>query len=156
MEGMSRSSVHEYAAAVRTRYRRSGRLERRQILDEFVLATGYHRKSAIRLLGTVAESKGRGGGRKRGRPSKYQAEAVSALRVAWGSADRICSQRLRPFMPKLLEALRRHGEIAIKAEVEAKLCSMSSSTMDRLMRPYRRLQVRRGLSTTKPGVASGD
>jgi len=29
---------------------------------------------------------------------------------------------------------------------------MSSATMDRLIRPYRRLQVRRGLSTTKPGA----
>jgi len=55
-------------------------------------------------------------------------------------------------MPKLLEALRRHGELVLAPEVQAQLCTMSSATMDRLMRPFRRLQVRRGLSTTKPGT----
>lgn len=152
MRRMSRSSVHEYAAAVCQRYRSGSRLERKQILDEFVLTTGYHRKSAIRLLAARKEGKGKGAGKKRGRPPQYEAEAVSALRTAWESADWICSRRLQPFMPKLLEALRPHDELVLQAEVEAKLSSMSSSTMDRLMRPYRNAQVRRGLSTTKPGT----
>jgi hypothetical protein len=37
------------------------------------------------------------------------------------------------------------------AEVEAHLCQMSPSTIDRLLRPYRRLGGRRHLTTTKPG-----
>ncbi|MDO8673734.1 MAG: hypothetical protein Q7O66_20170 [Dehalococcoidia bacterium] len=55
-------------------------------------------------------------------------------------------------MPRLIEALRRHGELVIDSEAEVELRSMSSSTMDRMIRPYRRVQVRRGLSTTKPGT----
>jgi hypothetical protein len=35
--------------------------------------------------------------------------------------------------------------------MEAKLCRMSPATIDRLLRPWRRLGGRRGLTTTKPG-----
>ncbi len=55
-------------------------------------------------------------------------------------------------MPKLLEALASHGELMLESDIKAQLCSLSSSTMDRLIRPYRKFQVRRGLSTTKPGT----
>jgi hypothetical protein len=37
------------------------------------------------------------------------------------------------------------------AEIEAQLCQMSPSTIDRLLRPYRRLGGRRPFTTTKPG-----
>jgi hypothetical protein len=47
---VTRTSVHEYAAAQRERYARSPRKVKRRILDEVVAVTGYHRKAAIRLL----------------------------------------------------------------------------------------------------------
>ena len=40
----------ELTEAVGERYRRSDQNEKRQILDEFVELTGYHRKHAIRVL----------------------------------------------------------------------------------------------------------
>jgi len=40
----------ELIEAVGERYRRSERNGKRQILDEFVELTGYHRKHAIRVL----------------------------------------------------------------------------------------------------------
>jgi len=82
----------------------------------------------------------------------YDPEVVAALQALWESADYICSRRLQPFASKLLAALRRHGELELVPEVEAQLCRMSSSTMDRLLHPYRLVHVRRGLSTTKPGT----
>jgi len=39
----------------------------------------------------------------------------------------------------------------MNAEVEVQLCHISPSTIDRLLRPYRRLGGRRPFSTTKPG-----
>ena len=49
---MIRSSVVEYAGAIRDRYRRASRKEKKRILDEFTQVAGYHRKSAIPLLTT--------------------------------------------------------------------------------------------------------
>ncbi len=37
------------------------------------------------------------------------------------------------------------------AEIEAQLCRMSPSTIDRLLRPWRRVGGRRAFTTTKPG-----
>jgi hypothetical protein len=51
----------------------------------------------------------------------------------------------------MLSVLRQHGEQRIGADMEALICRMSPSTIDRLLRPWRRLGGRRGLSTTKPG-----
>jgi len=47
---MTRGSIQEYREAVRERYLRASKKEKRRILDEFVNVTGYHRKSAIRLF----------------------------------------------------------------------------------------------------------
>ena len=145
---MTRGSIQEYTKAVRERYLRASKKEKGRILDEFVNVTGYHRKSAIRLL----RRKRRGiPWRRRGRPRQYGSGAVEALKVAWEATDRICSRRLQPFLPELIRVLRRYGEKLMTAEVEVQLCQMSPSTIDRLLRPYRRLGGRRPFSTTKPG-----
>jgi len=77
--------------------------------------------------------------------------ADALLMVAWETTDWLCSKRLHPFLPELVRVLRRHGEITMTAEMEAKLCQMSPSTIDRLLRPWRRLGGRRGFTTSKPG-----
>ena len=71
--------------------------------------------------------------------------------MAWEATDRLCSKRLHPFLPELVQVLRRHAEGTMTAEVEAQLCRMSPSTIDRLLRPWRRLGGRRPFTTTKPG-----
>lgn len=38
----------EFANAIRARYRSATGDQKRKILDEFIAATGYHQKSAIR------------------------------------------------------------------------------------------------------------
>ncbi len=44
---MTRTSVHDYADALRVRYAAAGRPERSRLLDEFCQTTGYHRKAAV-------------------------------------------------------------------------------------------------------------
>jgi hypothetical protein len=144
---MTRTSIREYTEAIRERYLRVPRKEKGKILDEFTKVTGYHRKSAIRLLHQANTPRVN---KKRGRPRTYGATLVGALRVVWEAADRLCSKRLRPFLPELVKVLRRHREVAVSAEVEAQLCQMSPSTIDRLLKPWRRLGGRRPFSTTKP------
>jgi len=145
---MTRGSIREYTEAVRGRYLWASKKEKGRILDEFTKVIGYHRKAAIRLLRRGNQPKVN---KKRGRPRQYGAAVVGALRVAWEATDRLCSKRLHPFLPELIKTLRRHGDSTMTAEIEAQLCRMSPSTIDRLLHPWRRLGGRRPLTTTRPG-----
>jgi hypothetical protein len=118
------------------------------MLDEFTKVTGLHRKAAIRLLKRLSQPRA---GQRRGRPRKYGRGVAEALRVAWEAGDRLCSKRLQPFLPEMVKVLRHHGEQRIDAATEAQLYRMSPATIDRLLRPCRRLGGRRGLATTRPG-----
>ena len=145
---MTRGSIREYTEAVRLRYLQAAKKERGEILDEFTKVTGYHRKAAIRILRRGKRLKA---SKRRGRPRRYDAVVAGALRVAWEATDRLCSKRLHPFLPELVKILRRHGDKTMTAEIEAELCRVSSSTIDRLLRPYRQIGGRRPFTSTKPG-----
>ena len=145
---MRRSSVREYAMAVGERYRKAGRSQKGKVLDEFIATTGYHRKSAIRLLGGASRARP---GQRLGRPPKYGAETKDALRLVWEATDRICGKRLQPFLPELVAKLIACGELDISSERAHLLCDLSASSIDRLLRPYKDTGGRRPLSTTKPG-----
>ena len=132
--GLTRVTVHEYAAALAPRYRRAKRREKGKILDEFCQTTGMHRKAAIRLLGKAKPLKA---GR-RPRKRKYGPEVVEALRQVWEVGDRMCGKLLIGAMPDLLAALQRHGELRPAMAERDALLGMSASTMDRLLRPARR------------------
>jgi hypothetical protein len=47
---VSRQGKWEYLRAIHARYRQAPHAEKERILDEFCQVTGYHRKSALRLL----------------------------------------------------------------------------------------------------------
>jgi len=142
---MTRGSVLEYTGAVRNHYRSTNREEKGKILDEFVKVTGYHRKAAIRLLRRSEVQQVM----RRGRPACYGV-VQQPLRAIWEASDRLCSKRLQPFLPEMVKVLRQHGEQQIDASQEGLLCRMSSATIDRLLRPCRKLGGRRSLSTTRP------
>ena len=116
---MTKASIKEYVEAVRWRYLKSPKREKGTILNEFTQVTGYHRKTAIRLLHQMNKPRS---GKKRGRPRRYGGAVVEALRTVWEATDRLCSKRLHPFLPELVKVLRRHSEITVSAEVEAELC----------------------------------
>lgn len=145
---MTRGSIMEYKEAVHLRYMKASKGEKGKILDEFIQVTGYHRKAAIRLLNRNSIKKQR---KRRGRRRCYGDEAVDALRKVWEASDRLCSKRLQPFIGEMVKVMRQHGEILVNASMEAELCQMSASTIDRLLKPWRRLGGRRPLSTTRHG-----
>jgi hypothetical protein len=138
----------EYAQALRLRYRKAAKEEKSKMLDEFIQVTGFHRKAAIRLLNRVSWLTS---GKQRGRKRKYGSEVAEALKEVWEASDRLCSKRLKPFIPEMAMVLRQHGEQRIDASLEAQLCRISPSTIDRLLRPYRKLGGRKPRSTTRPG-----
>ena len=117
-------------------------------MDEAAQVTGCHRKSLIRALRTRPDPSP---GKNRPRPGKYGPEAVRGLRAVWEAGDRMCGKRLQPFLGELAGALERHGELVLEAEVRRQVEEMSAATIDRLLKPHRRLGLRRPFGTTKPG-----
>lgn len=133
---MTRVTVHEYAAALRPRYRAARRGEKGRILDEFCETTGLHRKAAVRLLNDQARcTKGR-----TGRPRRYGSDVLEPLHLAWQVGDRMCGKLLKAAMPDLVSSLERHGELSLTEATRASLLSMSAATIDRLLKRRLRRQ----------------
>jgi len=98
---LSYRSKRELLLQIAPRYREASPALKTVILDEFVAATGYARKYAIRLLSqpgapklTIA----------RPRSPSYGLEVQKALHLAWTAANHICAKRLIPFLPTLVES----------------------------------------------------
>jgi hypothetical protein len=144
---MSQQSKRELLDTIRPRYLKANKANKKVILDEFIAATGYHRKYAIRLL-----KHGPGGKRrkKKGRTKVYQGEVVKALVFIWEICGRICSKRLHPFLAEMIMVLELHKEIQITSATKTLLLQMSRSTIDRCLQPAR-FEHAHGLSTTRPG-----
>ncbi len=132
---MTHAMRTELADAIRGRYTAAANKDKRRILDEFVAATGYHEKSAIRVLNNPPEPKHR---QTRERLSIYDEAARGALIVLWEASDRVCGKRLKALLPILLPALERNGHLKLQTEIRCKILSMSAATIDRLLRMPRR------------------
>jgi hypothetical protein len=149
---MSKKSKDELVKRTHPRYLQASRAEKTRILDEFVAATGCHRKHAIRKLRAGIPQHYR---ERRGRKRTYTGDSVRALAEIWHICGCICSKRLQPFIPEMVTVLERHKELVLDPETKALLLQMSASTIDRLLKPFRQ-QRGRGLSTTKPGTLLKD
>jgi hypothetical protein len=55
---MTHAARAELANAIRSRYGAATGSAKRKILDEFIAASGYHEKSAIRVLNGTCTAKG--------------------------------------------------------------------------------------------------
>lgn len=135
---------------IRARYHRVSKKEKGRILDEFVHSTGYNRSYARRVLGSL---------KKQGRKKKhlvrkriYDADVFYALRKVWIAEDTICAQRLHPFLPEAVRKLEACDELQITKKIRTKLLSISSATMDRMLKGSRKRYQLKGRSTTKPGT----
>lgn len=121
----------ELADAIRDRYLAASTREKGRILEEFIAATGYHEKSAIRVLNTPHAPKSR---QSRQRSSLYDEAVRSALIVLWEASDRVCGKRLKALLPILVPALERNGHLNLDEQLRPKILSMSAATIDRLLR----------------------
>jgi hypothetical protein len=131
---MTYTARAELANVIRRRYRSATGKEKHKILDEFIATTGYHQKSAIRVLNGEPTAKRP---QTRNRPSLYDEAARAALIVLWEASDRVCSKRLKALIPILLPALERHAHLKLDATIRSKILAMSAATIDRLLRAPR-------------------
>ena len=145
---MSRHGKWEYLKAIHARYRQASRAEKQRILDEFCQVTGYHRKSALRLLN--GPPPGRRPPSRRRRASTYGLRVIQVLVAIWTAAGYPWSVRLQALLPLWLPWAR--PRFRLTPAIEAQLCRLSPRQMDRRLAPYRQ-QVRKGLyGRTKPGT----
>ena len=126
---MTSAARAQLADAIRARYIAASPKEKRKILEEFIAATGYHEKSAIRILNSAPVSRR---GQSRHRASLYDEAVRAALIVLWEASDRVCSKRLKALLPILLPALERNGHREAKVRPGHRLpncrkCSIASS-----------------------------
>ena len=131
---MTRAARAELADVVRRRYASAAGKDKRRMLDEFIAATGYHEKSAIRVLNSQPAPKHP---QTRRRPPLYDEAARAALIVLWEASDRVCGKRLKALLPILLAALERNGHLNLDEAIRPKILSMSAATIDRLLRAPR-------------------
>jgi hypothetical protein len=145
---MSVKGIGELARSRSLDYARSSRRKKGAILDEFVAATAVKRKTAIALLRKPPPVEPR----PRGRPApRYGADVAATLELLWAANGYICSKRLVPSLPLLIELVQAEGSWGISEEVKAKLLKISVSTCERLLRPHKAAFRPAGRCMTKPG-----
>jgi transposase InsO family protein len=147
---MSLSAKREYLARIHGCHQRAGRQHKTRILDEFCATCGYHRKSALRLLHRPLT--GAALRRRPGPQPTYDPEVLRpVLKVIWLESDQLCSKLLKAALPEWLLFYQHHHR-RLTPEVQAKLAAISLAQIDRLLRPARVGQPKKGLGATKPGT----
>jgi hypothetical protein len=148
---VQQASRHDLARALAPRYAHASRREKGQLLDEFCAITGYTRKHALVLLSHPPTEQRVD--ERRGRPPSYGPAEVALLRVCWSATAGICSKRLAPFLPELLDRLRSwHALRHVSDETIERVAHMRPATIDRALAASRDGLPKRGLSTTRAGT----
>ena len=147
---MTRTSIHEYVAAQRPRYLQGSRRQKRQILDEVVAVTGYHRKAALRRLHRPPQTPPRAA--RTGRPRVYGPDGAAAAQVLWDASGEIGAVRLQPFVPELLDRLLACRALRLDPSTFAALRRVSAATLKRLLAPIRATRPPRGRGITRAGT----
>ncbi|EIE01336.1 integrase core domain protein [Leptospira licerasiae serovar Varillal str. VAR 010] len=128
------------------RYRWAFKKEKSLILDEFIKVTGYNRSYARTVL-RITKSKNSKHPRKKN--PIYDDEVKKAIEFLWEVLDRICSKRLKAAIPEILKQIEEFQSYPLEKHVKAKLLTISSATIDRLLKPIRFKFRGRGTSVTR-------
>ena len=149
-----------------SRYRRSAKKIKGQILDEFIQLTKYKRNYASWILRNygreiftridgqwvkiiVGKARKKEPGK---RPRKYDDKVLKTLKKVWYIFDCMCGKRFAPTLKSMLPLLEKHGEIDFGEEVKEKLLTVSPATIDRLLSAEKKKMRLKGRSHTKPGT----
>ncbi len=126
--------------------RAQGRKQKSRVIGEVCNTLGCHRKHAIRLLNGPFLSLERPF---RQREPRYPERLIEVLKSVWEASQYLWSERLKAALPLWLPWNKKRWKLS--AEEEQQLLTMSPSTMDRRLAPYKKKLGRRIYGKTKPG-----
>jgi len=148
---MDMHSKNQLTAAVAPRYIQVSKIEKHVILDEYCANTGLNRNYATRKLKReFLDPPEERSVRKRNRPSIY-GEVLAPLITLWETADSPCGWRLKELLPDLIQKAISYDELPVSEEQIALLLSISSSTIDRMLKGQWRLKRKKTNSQTRKG-----
>ena len=146
------------------RYHKASKKEKKTLLDEFIRLTGYHRKSAVRLLGAkpvkqvllyvdgkpvkLKPQKKRPSNRKGKRV--YTDEVIKCLRLVWTFFWFKCGKILAPLMRQQMRYIAQWPAFGISGEIAEKLKTISPASIDRYLKKDKETLKLKGKSGTKP------
>lgn len=146
---MNPQAKREYYAMIHVRYHKAkSRKEKSQMLSEFCLSYGCHRKHALRLLNGVPPSKERPIRKKR-KPF-YSSRVISMIEAVWESAGYPWSVRLKAILRLWLPWIQKR--FSLSPYEEKQLLSISPAQIDRRLKA-RKVWIRKKVyHSTKPGA----
>ena len=138
---MSNEALKEYLKKMRLRYQEAGKFKRTWLLDEVSEFCGFSRDHTRKVL----SGRSRVSDKRPRRKWQYSLATRHHLRELWYLMGGLCSKRMKVGLPLWL---KYYSDPGCTPEVRAELLRLSPSTMDRILKTYRKRQLR-GLSATK-------
>lgn len=153
---MDMKTKHALAKEILKRYLRSTKAEKQKILDEFCANTGYNRSYAItklrKLQLTPHLDQVVPGRHARKRERMYDNYVSAVVEQIYETLGGIGAKRIHPILRTVLEKGIVFGHIKTDPITEAKITTMSVSTLGRMVSRIRERIALKGISTTRPGV----
>jgi Integrase core domain len=148
--GLTMSQRKAVTKATAVRYRSGTKTAKALILDELCQLIGWHRDHPRRALRLALGPKPTRAAR-RPRAPVYGEDVMVTLRKVWAVMDAPAGKRMAPFLPEIVAALERAGELNLSTQLRSQLVGLSAATIDRRLAPDRAKLLVRGHSGTKPG-----
>src|SRR5258706_1691017 len=143
------------------RYQQASKKEKKQILDEFCVTTGYdrcyagwvlrHQGQRVQVTPTLVLEGDVAQRARRNKARLYDDAVAGALVQLWELLDYLCGKRLVAILPEIVVKLEQFQELQLEPETRQKLLQISAATADRILQPERRKHSLRRRGRTTPG-----
>ena len=165
--GLTMKEKDSVTKEVVARYKNASKDEKKKILDEYINLTGFHRKYAISKINSCIKRRTHVFNnktitsckveipkkKKRIYIPKYDDVFKATLIAIWSYFDYMCGQRLVPFIKENITELAKVKTFRITDIIKEKLLTISSATVNRLLKEPRKKNKLHGISTTKAGTS---
>ena len=163
--GLNMKERDSVTKEIANRYKNATKNEKKAILNEYISLTGFNRKYAISKINSCIKRKTYTFNnktmisckvevpkrKKRKYISKYDQTFQISLIAIWTFFDYMCGQRLVPFIKENIAELIKERSFKITDVIKEKLLTISSATVNRLLKEPRKKNKLHGISTTKAG-----